>query len=59
MTDHLIIPVVQPCRRVPLSLQPKLKSKLDQLVKSGIISKVDEPTDWVNANLIVEIKNSS
>jgi len=34
-----------------------LKKTLDNLEKSGIISKQDEPTDWVNSLMIVEKKD--
>ena len=57
--DPAIQPVIHPPRRVPLALQPKLKKKLESLVKSGIIEKRDEPTDWVNSLLIVEKKDGS
>lgn len=57
--DTTVQPVIHPPRRVPLSLQPKLKTKLENLVKSGIIEKRDEPTDWVNSLLIVEKKDGS
>ena len=61
---HIVIepsvePVIHAARRVPLALQPKLKQTLDALVKSKIIVKRDEPTDWVNSLLIVEKKNGS
>ena len=46
-------------RKVPLSLLPKLKSTLDRLTKAGVISKVDEPTEWVNSMVIVEKKDGS
>ena len=57
--DPSVKPVIHAARRVPLALQPKLRQTLDELVKSGIIVKRDEPTDWVNSLLIVEKKDSS
>jgi len=57
--DPSVMPVVNPPRRVPLSVQPKLKQKLDSLVKTGVLMKRDEPTDWVNSLLIVEKKDKS
>ena len=30
-------------------MQSKLKTKLNQMEKDGIIAKVTEPTDWVNS----------
>ena len=42
-------PVVHPARKVALALQPKLKKELESLVKQGIITPVEGPTDWVNS----------
>lgn len=52
-------PTIQPPRKVPLSLIPKLKETLDNLTKSGVISKLDRPTDWVNSLVIIEKKDGS
>ncbi|GFV58799.1 retrovirus-related Pol polyprotein from transposon 17.6 [Trichonephila clavipes] len=53
------VPVIHPPRRVPLALQPKLKSTLDRLEKEGIVSKVNKPTDWVQSLDIVEKPNGN
>ncbi|GFT79133.1 transposon Tf2-9 polyprotein [Trichonephila clavipes] len=53
------VPVIHPPRRVPLALQPKLKSTLDRLEKEGIVSKVNKPTDWVQSLVIVENLNGN
>lgn len=58
-TDTSVSPVIHAPRRVPLSLQPKLKQQLDRMVKAGVLSKRDEPTDWVNSLLLVEKKDGS
>ena len=52
-------PVVNPPRRVPHSLKQRLHHALDKNVKSGVLVKVDQPTDWVNNLVIVEKKNGS
>ena len=52
-------PVVHPPRKVPFSLHGKLKEILHRLEKSGVISKVDQPTDWVNSLVIAEKKDGS
>ncbi len=57
--DPSVRPVVQPTRKVPLNLRPKLKQLLDDLEQRGVIVKRTEPTDWVNALLLVEKKNGS
>ncbi|GFW58720.1 transposon Tf2-6 polyprotein [Trichonephila clavipes] len=53
------VPVIHLPRHVPLALQPKLKSILDRLVKEGIVSKVNKPTDWVQSLVIVEKPNGN
>jgi hypothetical protein len=57
--DPSVRPIVQPTRKVPLNLRPKLKQLLDDLERRGVIIKRTEPTDWVNALLLVEKKNGS
>ncbi|KAI5750921.1 hypothetical protein M8J77_002494 [Diaphorina citri] len=51
------VPVISPPRRVPFSIQKKLKDTLDQMEQDGIIKKVDVPTDWVSNMVIKEKKN--
>ena len=41
-------PIIQPQRNVPLRLRNKLKATLDDLERRDIITKVEEPVDWVN-----------
>ncbi|XP_026054529.1 uncharacterized protein K02A2.6-like [Carassius auratus] len=52
--DPTAVPVVYPPRRIPFTLRSRLKEELDSMEKSGIIVKVTEPTDWVNALVVVE-----
>ncbi|XP_024891750.1 uncharacterized protein K02A2.6-like [Temnothorax curvispinosus] len=52
-------PVIHPTCRVALSLLPKLKECLDELVKLKIIEKVEEATDWVNPLVITRKPNGS
>ena len=40
-------------RRVALSLQPKVKSELQRMEQLGVISKVNEPTDWCAGMVVV------
>ncbi|KAK2717929.1 hypothetical protein QYM36_006651 [Artemia franciscana] len=51
------VPTVYPVRKVPLAMKQKLKDKLDRLEALNIIGKVSEPTDWVNAMVMVEKKD--
>ena len=53
------VPVIHAPRKIPLSLMPKLKETLDDLESSGVVSKVEKPTDWVNSLVIVEKKDGS
>ena len=42
---------------MPFKLREQLKQKLDMMVKQGIISKVEEPTDWISSFVIAPKKN--
>ena len=48
--------VVHAPRKVPISLRNRLHKELNKIEKLNIVSKVDEPTDWVNSLVIVEKK---
>ena len=54
-----VTPVVHASRTIPLKLLPQLKKTLDDLETSGVVSKVEKPTDWVNSLVIVEKKDGS
>lgn len=53
------IPVVQPARRVPLTLREPLRDELRRMEASGIIWKVDEPTDSVSPLVLVKKSGGS
>jgi hypothetical protein len=57
--DPAVPPVIHPPRRVPEALQEPLKKELDALEAQGIITKVSEPTDWVNSLVCVTKPNGS
>ncbi|XP_068737244.1 uncharacterized protein [Montipora capricornis] len=57
--DPTVPPLIHPPRRVPEALSEPLKKELNSLVAQGIISKVDEPTDWVNSFVCVTKSNGS
>ena len=46
-------PVIHPLRRVPLSLQGRLKKQLDLMEAEDVIMKRDGPTDWVSSLVVV------
>ena len=51
-------PVIVPPRRIPFGLEDRVKYALDEMCNQGIIVAVDQPTDWVNAMVVVEKKNT-
>ena len=57
--DPAVPPVIHPPRRVPEALREPLKKELEALVQQGIITKVDEPTDWVNSLVCVTKNNGT
>ena len=57
-TDVTVNPKVVFPKRVPVGLKEKLKLKLQNLVKNGVIQEVDEPTDWVSQMTITLNKNN-
>ncbi|XP_048583876.1 uncharacterized protein K02A2.6-like [Nematostella vectensis] len=57
--DPTVPAVVHPPRRVPEALQEPLRKELESLVQQGIITKVDEPTDWVNSLVCSTKRNGS
>ncbi|KAK2725422.1 hypothetical protein QYM36_000054 [Artemia franciscana] len=53
------VPTVYPARKVPLAMKQNLKDELDRLEALNIIGKVSDPTDWVNAIVMVKKKDGS
>ena len=52
-------PTIQPQRNVPLRLRDELKATLDYLERKDIITKIEEPVDWVSNLVIVEKPNNT
>lgn len=50
-------PVIQAARRVPHLLKKPLKKEVDRLEAAGIITRMDEPSDWVSPLVVVRKKN--
>ena len=57
--DPNIQPVIMRPRRVPIAVQPKLKTELERLEHEGVIEKVDEPTDWCSSLVCVQKPNGN
>ena len=55
--DPSVEPKVHPPRRVPFELKPKLEAKLAEMEQKGVITRVPEPTRWVNS-MVVETKSN-
>ena len=50
-------PVQHPPRPVPVAMQTAYKTELDRLTKEGIITEINEHTEWIN--LIVPVMKPS
>ena len=59
VVDKNVTPVVHACRKIPFALRDKVKAELDRMEKLGVISKVDEPTEWVSSLVVVTKRNGS
>ena len=51
--------VLLPCRKLPIAIRDKVKTELDNLVERGVITHINEPTDWVSQMAVVNKKNGS
>lgn len=52
-------PSIDACRKIPFKLQEKFAEQLTKLESQGIITRVDEPTAWVNSIVIVSKPDGS
>lgn len=50
---------IEPCRGIPFKLRDQLQLELDKMEKTQIIEKVYEPTEWVNALVLVTKNDGS
>ena len=41
--------MVEPCRKIPFAQHDKLKAELERMEAMGVITKIHEPTEWVNS----------
>jgi hypothetical protein len=57
--DPQVRPVINRARRIPLSMTTRVKSELDKMEEMDIISRVDEPTEWVSSMVVTEKKDGS
>ena len=54
---HDAHPVIHAPRKCPITLHPKVKEHLDKMECLGVITCVDEPTDWVSLITYVQKAN--
>ena len=57
ITDPSVKPVQHAPRRVPVALRDRVKAKLDDLERKGIMEKVAIPTDWISSMVVVTTPN--
>lgn len=51
---HVLCPLQ--ARHVPLPLKAKVEKELARMVELGVITKVDEPTNWCSGMVVVPKK---
>ncbi|CAB4039009.1 Hypothetical predicted protein [Paramuricea clavata] len=51
-------PVIHPPRQVPVHLRDHFKQEIDNMLKLGVITPVEKPTEWVNSVVLSETTNS-
>jgi len=57
ITDPSVKPVQHAPRCVPVALRDRVKAKLDELERKGIVEKVAVPTDWISSMVVVTTPN--
>ena len=45
-------------RKVPFPLYQKTKENLDRMLETGVISRVDQPTDWCASMVVTSKRNA-
>ena len=54
---HDAHPLIHTPRKCPIALCPKVKEHLDKMEHLGVITHVDEPTDWVSSITYIQKAN--
>ena len=57
LLQHDVHPMIHTPRKCPIALCPKVKEHLDKMECLGVITHVDEPTDWVSSITYVQKAN--
>ena len=51
--DSSVSPVQHVPRKIPIAIKSEVKDKIDNMVECGVLTKVDEPTDWISSMVVV------
>jgi len=54
-TDKSVTPKKNSARRIPVPLKNEVQAKLKELERDGVLTKVKQPTEWINS--MVAVKN--
>lgn len=49
---------IRAARRIPLAIRTEVRAQLEQMEETGIITKMNEPSDWVSNLTVVEKKQT-
>ena len=52
--DKNVPPVLHSPRKIPVPLKDDINSKLDQMIKQGILKEVNEATNWISSFVAVK-----
>ena len=55
--DHLVSPVKNAPRKVPVAIKTRVKEELDKLVNLEVITPVKELTEWISSMICVKKPN--
>lgn len=56
--DGSVSPVILPARNVATSLRPRVKKELKRMARLGVISFIDEHTEWASQIVVVDRKST-
>ena len=51
--DKNVTPIQHSPRKIPVALKDDINSKLDQMIKQGILKEVNEPSNWISSLVAV------
>mgnify|MGYP001799984577 FL=1 len=57
--DKAVPPVQHRLRRTPIMMRDDVITKLKELENAGVISRVDEPTEWISSQVALRKPNGT